>query len=76
MIKLAKLNWQCRRGTQELDFLLLRYLDTHYVQANNVEQASFIELLALEDDVLIGLLLSDLAVESVAMTALIGKIVI
>jgi antitoxin CptB len=76
MIKLAKLYWQCRRGTQELDFLLLRYLDTHYVQANNVEQASFIELLALEDDVLIELLLSDVEVESVAMTTLIGKIAI
>jgi len=76
MIKYAKLHWQCRRGTQELDFLLLRYLNIKYVLADKEEQSYFIELLALEDDVLLGLLLSDVTVESVAMQALIGKICI
>ena len=76
MIKNAKLHWQCRRGTKELDFLLLRYLDINYVLADKEEQSCFIELLALEDDVLLGLLLSDVTVESVAMQALIGKICI
>jgi antitoxin CptB len=76
MIKNAKLHWQCRRGTKELDFLLLRYLDINYVLADKEEQSCFIELLALEDDVLLELLLSDVTVESVAMQALIGKICI
>ncbi len=76
MIEYAKLHWQCRRGTKELDFLLLRYLDIKYLLADKEEQSCFIELLALEDDVLLGLLLSDVTVESVAMQALIGKICI
>jgi succinate dehydrogenase flavin-adding protein (antitoxin of CptAB toxin-antitoxin module) len=28
MHQLARLRWQCRRGTKELDLLLQRYLET------------------------------------------------
>ena len=73
MINFAKLHWQCRRGTQELDLLLLRYLDTQYELADKAEQASFIELLALEVDVLIDLLLNNVVAESIAMKALLRK---
>ena len=73
MINFAKLHWQCRRGTQELDLLLLHYLDTHYVLADIDEQNCFIELLALEDDLLIALLLTDVVVESLDMAALLRK---
>jgi len=73
MTKLAKLQWQCRRGTQELDLLLLRYLESQFERADKNEQACFIELLALEDDVLIRLLLSEVSVESAAMKTLIKK---
>ena len=73
MVNFAKLHWQCRRGTQELDLLLLRYLDTQYVLADKDEKTSFIELLGLEDDVLIDLLLNNVAVESIAMKALLRK---
>ena len=74
MPPLAKLRWQCRRGTKELDFLLLRYLDSRYAQADADEQALFVELLALEDDELIAILLGDLDVEAAAMKALVGKV--
>ena len=74
MPQLAKLRWQCRRGTKELDFLLLRYLDSRYAQADADEQALFVELLALEDDELIAILLGDLDVEAAAMKALVGKV--
>lgn len=57
MSELAKLRWQCRRGTLELDFLLMRYLDNQYTSATSAEQVLFKELLAFEDDVLIDLLL-------------------
>ena len=73
MTKSAKLYWQCRRGTQELDLLLLRYLESQFQLADKNEQACFIELLALEDDVLINLLLSDVLVESSTMKTLLGK---
>lgn len=73
MTKSAKLYWQCRRGTQELDLLLLRYLESQFQLADKNEQTCFIELLALEDDVLINLLLSDVLVESSTMKTLLGK---
>ena len=74
MTQLAKLRWQCRRGTKELDFLLLRYLDTCYALADTQEQALFVELLTFEDDELIGVLLGDLDVEAAGMKVLVGKI--
>ena len=74
MHQFAKLRWQCRRGTKELDFLLLRYLDSGYALADTEEKALFIDLLAWEDDQLIGIFLGDLIVEAAAMKVLVGKI--
>ncbi len=37
---------------QEMDILLLRYLDTNYDQADTSEQQAFAELLQQQDDVL------------------------
>jgi antitoxin CptB len=74
MIPLAKLRWQCRRGTKELDFLLLRYVDLEYALADTQEKALFMQLLALEDDQLISLLLGDLVMETAEMKALIKKV--
>ena len=74
MTQLAKLRWQCRRGTKELDLLLQRYLDSGYLLADEEEQELFVELLTLEDDELIGVFLGDLIVENKAMKVLVGKI--
>ncbi len=74
MIPLAKLRWQCRRGTKELDFLLLRYVDLEYALADTQEKALFMQLLALEDDQLISLLLGDLVMETAEMKALLKKV--
>jgi len=74
MKQLAKLRWQCRRGTKELDFLLLRYLDAGYMLADDEEKARFVELLTYEDDHLIDILMGDLKVDTQPMEALVGKI--
>ena len=74
MQQLAKLRWQCRRGTKELDFLLSRYLDSGYLLADEEEKALFVELLTHEDDELIGVLLGDLIAETKAMKVLVGKV--
>ena len=42
------LEWRCRRGMKELDFLLLRYLRRHDLAASD-ERAAFIEFLELPD---------------------------
>ena len=49
MDELAKLKWQCRRGTRELDLLLNNYLDNYFVTANLSEQRYFLEILKRED---------------------------
>lgn len=49
MDDLAKLRWQCRRGTKELDLMLLDYLETRYPTASVEEKARFVELLKLDD---------------------------
>ena len=74
MTQLAKLRWQCRRGTKELDLLLQRYLDSGYLLADEEEKALFVELLTLEDDELIGVLLGEMIAETKAMKVLVGKI--
>ncbi len=74
MQQLAKLRWQCRRGTKELDLLLQRYLDSGYLLADDEEQALFAQLLALEDDELVGVLMGELDVETREMKVLVEKI--
>ena len=54
-IELSKIRWRCRRGTKELDHLLLSYFETHYRAANESEKASFEEILSLQDPVLIAM---------------------
>jgi antitoxin CptB len=47
--RLGKLQWRCRRGMKELDFLLLRYLREHHLEAASDERAAFVEFLELPD---------------------------
>jgi antitoxin CptB len=56
-MEIAKLKWRCRRGTKELDYLLMAYVDSDYQQATDDEVACFVELLTLQDTQLISLLL-------------------
>ena len=74
MNQLARLRWQCRRGTKELDLLLQRYLDSGYLLADEEEKALFAQLLALEDDELVGVLMGELDVETDEMKVLVEKI--
>lgn len=53
MDELAKLRWQCRRGTKELDLLLNGFLDNGYRTANPADKDYFLQILELEDSVLI-----------------------
>ncbi len=74
MSSLAKLNWQCRRGTQELDRLLLGYLHTNYITANNEEQQLFEQFLKLEDSDLLAFLLDLYSPKELKFVKLIAKI--
>ena len=47
---MRKLRWRCRRGMQELDTLLLRFLEREWTSASEDRRAVFLQLLDTEDD--------------------------
>jgi antitoxin CptB len=53
---LARLRWRCRRGMQELDLLLMRYVDRDYPLATAEHRAAFESLLTLQDPEILELL--------------------
>lgn len=59
MSELNKLRWRCRRGTRELDWMLVRYLENRFLLAGDREQQAFLQLLELEDSELIRYLLGE-----------------
>ncbi len=46
---LHKLRWRCRRGMQELDLLLLAFLENHFEAAEPPLQQAFLDILAMQD---------------------------
>ena len=50
---LSRIKWRCRRGTKELDFLLLNYFNQKYKAAAEEDQRIFLDLLELQDPKLI-----------------------
>jgi len=57
-IENRKLEWRCRRGMKELDFLLLRYLRERLTGAASDERAVFAEFLELPDPDLVRYLIA------------------
>ncbi len=74
MESIAKLKWQCRRGTKELDLLLENYLTSLYNESTNEEKALFKELLSLQDTKLIWFLLGNQLPDSKGLSILVKKI--
>tara|TARA_Y100001970_G_C13869246_1_gene668171 strand:- start:383 stop:649 length:267 start_codon:yes stop_codon:yes gene_type:complete len=50
---LSRIKWRCRRGTKELDYLLLSYFENHYLNANTKDQESFKKILSEQDPTII-----------------------
>lgn len=71
---MKKLRWRCRRGTLELDLMLLRYLDSRYSCGNPAEQQAFQELLGLEDTELMRYLMGEQRAHQPAFSSLIEVI--
>jgi succinate dehydrogenase flavin-adding protein (antitoxin of CptAB toxin-antitoxin module) len=71
---MKKLQWQCRRGTQELEQLLIRYLEREYLNATPAEQQDFQQLLDLEDSQLLELFFTEIDSDLGGLNYLIEKI--
>lgn len=46
---MQKLAWRCRRGTKELDVLMLKYLNKYYQSASKELQHAFEIMLDMQD---------------------------
>lgn len=45
----SRLRWRCRRGTKELDIMLMRFFDRHFDELSLPERVSFEKVLAAQD---------------------------
>jgi antitoxin CptB len=69
-----KLRWRCRRGTRELDLLLLNYFDTCFPCAAEAEKEDFRRLLELPDTLLYRYLIQNATPDDTGMAGLVLKI--
>lgn len=53
---LNQLRWRCRRGMQELDLLMLAYLEQYFESADPALQQAFLDILAMQDPYIFHLL--------------------
>ena len=74
-IELSKIRWRCRRGTKELDHLLLSYFEGHYQYANESEKTSFEEMLSLQDNILIEMFADPQHIEDKKLQQIIIQII-
>jgi len=54
--ELSRLRWRCRRGTKELDLLLLSYFENHYELMDFEKKEQFNQILMLQDPIIIEML--------------------
>lgn len=47
--KVQKLLWRCRRGTKELDILMMSFLEKHYRNAEPAMKQAFEDMLDMQD---------------------------
>ncbi len=74
MNDLKKLRWRCRRGTLELDLMLIRYLDRRFSSAEPQEQQAFLNLLELEDSDLMRYLMGEQVPENSELKTIVMRI--
>ena len=63
MENLQKLTWRCRRGTKELDVLMLKFLNNYYQTVTEDLQHAFERMLDMQDPELYDLLIGRQASE-------------
>jgi len=69
-----KLRWRCRRGTLELDLMLMRYLEHRYMTADELERQTFLRILELEDSELMSYLMGECVPAAKEIAGLVATI--
>lgn len=70
----SRLRWLCRRGTKELDLLLVRFLDHAWDSAPPETQQAFQRLLDMQDPDLYALLTGRSETDDPALTDVVERI--
>ena len=70
----GRLRWKCRRGMLELDMVLLRFLDRHYDELNDLQKQQFDKLLEEQDPVLQSWFMQQVIPEDKEMAAMVDYI--
>jgi antitoxin CptB len=70
----SRLRWRCRRGTQELDLILLRFLEREYATLSSDDLMAFERLLECEDDRLQAWLLGGAMAEDPSVSGIVQRI--
>ncbi len=71
---IKQLLWRCRRGTRELDLLLGRFVENHYIDLSQDEKQAFAALLEIEDPALAQWLCLKVKPGSPGMVKIVAKI--
>lgn len=73
-VAMRRLRWHCRRGTKELDLMLLRYVDQVYVGSDAAARRDFERLLESQDPDLAAWLYGREVATDAALGAIIATI--
>lgn len=73
-LRKRRLRWQCRRGMRELDLMLLQFVDHHYDQLSDANQARFEQMLQNQDQLLLAWLMGHQQPAEPRLAALIAQI--
>ncbi len=74
-LKKGYLQWRCRRGTKELDVILVNFLDANYDNLTAQELHSFNQLLDTQDTLLWKLLIGKSTSSDKTIQAIVDKII-
>jgi len=72
--ELSRLRWRCRRGTKELDLLLLSYFENHYELMDFEKKEQFNQILMLQDPIIIEMFAAPKAIEDLNLRHMVTEI--
>ncbi|NVK32622.1 MAG: succinate dehydrogenase assembly factor 2 [Gammaproteobacteria bacterium] len=74
MSEIDRLRWRCRRGMKELDVVMTRYLEHHYLSADAEEREAFEVVLQIEDPELFPLVMGKTEPDNPKIARVIEKL--
>lgn len=74
MSEIDRLRWRCRRGMKELDVVMIRYLERHYLDADSEEREAFEAVLQIEDPELFPLVMGKAEPDNPKIARVIEKL--